>query len=307
MKNNEIINRWKNIIVNDILKNNTILSPFENFTNKVDLRGISFKQEKLKGFTFNNIDFSHSSFKGAWLEKNEVKQSIFIDVDFSEISDKNNIFVECLFIRCKFNKSVIGYSGSKYSKCVFTNCDFAKSIYIRPEFSECNFENCKIKNIDYNASSFESCNFEGILDNIWFRGGFPLPSDTEMYGKATPNMMKDVSFLKADLIEIIYSNNCDLSTIVIPDKGIYYKYDNWSKRLDYLLSNISKFEQNMKTEIEIFVNSYLIHAKNQEWYIINRNDLENEYGSSIAEQIIEILNSWKSSSAQSLPTLRNDK
>ncbi|MDM1039228.1 hypothetical protein HX057_02840 [Myroides odoratimimus] len=44
-------------------------------------------------------------------------------------------------------------------------------------------------------------------------------------------------------------------------------------------------------EIEIFINVYSVHAQNQEWYILNIEDVEIEYGKEIAYKIVSFLNS----------------
>lgn len=292
MKDKEIINRWKNVQSKNILKNNRILSPFGNFDNKEDLRGISFMQEKVKDFIFDNIDFSLSSFKNSWIENTEFKSCIFFKVDFSELSDHSNTFIHCSFIHCKFNKSAIGYGGSKYTNCIFSDCNFTGSTYIRTEFTDCKFENCKIKNIDYNASSFENCSFEGELDSVWFRGRFALKSDEEIFGKPRENTMKNVSFFKVIMSNMIYSDNCSLSTVLIDTNKGYYKFDNWFNRLKYLQSQIPNFDFNYRKIIEIFVNSYLVHAKSQDWYIVSKKDLLTEYGELISDKIIKILNNY---------------
>lgn len=259
---------------------------------KLDLRGICLDGKKIKKMEFENIDFSFSSLKNSWIENSFFSKCDFNNVDFSDFSDHNNNFKECLFVGCKFNLAGIGYDGTKFIECRFENCKFVKTIFIRPEFKRVSFKNSKINNVDFNASSFEDCCFEGELKDVWFRGTFPSSSDCEYFGKPKINEMKNVSFEKAELNDLTFSDCCNLSTVKIKQSEILYNFDNWKKRLEFLMSEAQNWNSKERKETEIFANSYLIHAKNQEWQIINMNNLERDYGKGIALKIVDYLNKF---------------
>jgi hypothetical protein len=102
--------------------------------------------------------------------------------------------------------------------------------------------------------------------------------------------MKNLSFEKADLRNPTFSDNCDLSTVKIKNNNRYYKYDNWNKRLQFLKLDIDSWEDEDRKEAEIFFNTYSVHAKNQDWFLINMDDIDRDYGIRVAAKIVERLN-----------------
>ena len=268
------------------------LSPFGFCENKSDFRGLLVDKLTLKNNKLENIDFSFSDFERTWIEKSLFKQCVFISVNFSEFSDHGNKFKECTFINCKFSGAAIGYDGSLFESCIFEKSNFTRTLFSRPEFVNCLFKLCRLKNIDFNASYFEDCNFEGALADIWFRGGFPSVSDIEYFGTPKKNKMKNVSFENAELNDLTFSDDCDLSTVKIRNTNCY-KYDNWDERLQFLKSKINNWDnQNEKKEAERFVWVYSVHSKNQKWYIINVDDIIRMFGKQVAVKIVGILNDW---------------
>ncbi len=303
MSKKDLIERWKidpqsKLVFKKIIDLITIGGKFqwENISielveDKIDLRGFDLGGQKIVKSEFNNIDFSFSTFKNTWVESSSFEGCHFDKVDFSDFSDHGNFFKKCSFTDCKFNAAAIGFDGTNFLECLFDNCKFNKTIFNRPEFVGVHFKNIRIKNIDFNASSFENCFFEGALKDVWFRGGFPLQSDNNYYGTPKKNEMKNVSFENADLEDLTFSDQCDLSTVRIKQSEIYHKYNRWKERLDLLKIESLKWSDKERKEADIFVNTYLVHAKNQDWYIINKNDVERDYGSDVSVKIFEF---WKS-------------
>lgn len=267
-----------------------IFSPFELIGDKLDFRGINVNDREIKNCVFNDIDFSFSSFKSTWIKNTKFHNCRFNKVDFSGFSDHGNLFDSCNFFDCKCNNAGIGYDGSTFNNCIFERCNYSKTVFIRPEYTKSFFKDCKINRLDFNASSFENCFFEGKLNDVWFRGGFPLQSDYEYYGIPKLNEMKNVSFEKAELRDITFSNNCNLSTVRVNNNSKYYIFNIWEKRLKFLLSGVCEWSIQERKEVDIFVNTHLVHAKTQEWNIINIDDLERDYGINIALKIIYNLN-----------------
>ncbi|MRG44328.1 hypothetical protein GFS24_04345 [Chitinophaga sp. SYP-B3965] len=268
------------------------ISPFELIEGKTDLRGINTGGKEIKKCVFENADLSFSTFSDSWIEKTKFNNCHFFKVDFSDFSDHGNLFEGCVFYDCKFNYATIGAKGSVFGNCIFEKCNFSKAIFIRAEYTRSEFKNCKMRDLDFNASSFEDCVFEGELSDIWFRGTFPLKSNCEYFGWPKMNEMKNVSFEKAELIYTTFSNNCDLSSVIINNNGKYHKYNNWKKRLEYMVLDIGELDAKERAGIENFSIVYSLHAETQDWYIINIEDLEGEYGISIALRIINLLNEF---------------
>jgi uncharacterized protein YjbI with pentapeptide repeats len=281
MKKNIIIERWQaephlRLVFNkitELLKKGgkiQLEAPLlERMEGKIDLRGIGLDEKKIVNSEFNNFDFSFSTFTYSWIENSIFEKCHFYKVDFSNFSDHQNSFKECYFIDCKFTKT----------------------IFTRPEFVNVVFRNCRIINIDFSASSFESCTFEGKLKDVWFRGGFPLQSDNISFGNPKKNEMKNVSFENAELEDLTFSDNCDLSTIKINSSNIYYLFNRWKERLELLKLEHLNWDDKDKKEAGIFTRVHLVHAIKQDWYIINRNDVERDYGKEVAVRILKQLNS----------------
>jgi len=258
----------------------------------IDFRGIDLRQEKIKKIKIKNIDFSHSQFSNAWIEKSVFEKVNFENVDFTEISEHGNLFQNVKFSNCKFNKAGIGYEGSQYLNCLIEKSSFSRTVFIRGEFVNTQFIDCKLKGVDFYASSFEDCSFIGRLEDVWFRGGYAYPSDDANFGKAKKNHMRNVSFSGAILEGVNFSNGCDLSTVQLPISNNYMLFNNWKKRLEHLKEVIQKWSTSQRKEADIFTNSFLVHAKTQDWFIVNIEELHRDFGVDVASNIIIELNKY---------------
>lgn len=272
-----------------ILKND--FTPFGNTENDYpDFRGIDLSEQRIIKLKIEKADLSHSSFNNSWIEKSTFNNIIFEKVDFAEITDKGNSFKDVSFVNCKFNKAGLGYEGSHYMNCSFENGNFSKTVFIRNIFQGCSFKDCKLKGVDFNASFFEDCKFHGKLEDVWFRGGYAFPSDIKEFGEAKKNQMKNVSFEEAILKGVNFSNDCDLSKVLTPKTGNYQIFDNWANRLSYLKTKIVDWSAPERKEAEIFANSYLAHAKTQDWFLLNIEEIQQDFGVDVASNIIITLN-----------------
>lgn len=256
----------------------------------IDFRGIDLRLQQIKEIKIKNIDFSHSLFSNAWIENSIFENVNFENVDFTEMSEHGNQFHKIRFSNCKFNKAGIGYKGSQYIHCIIEKSNFTKTVFIRGEFFNTQFIDCKLKGVDFNASSFENCSFTGKLEDVWFRGGYAYPSDDANFGKAKKNQMRNVSFSGAILKGVNFSNECDLSTVQLPTASNYILFNNWKKRLEHLKEAIKEWPTQQRKEAEIFSSSLLVHAKAQDWFIVNIEELQREFGIDLASNIIIELN-----------------
>ncbi len=271
-----------------VLKNEH--SPFGYTKSKlVDFRGFDFGRIKINGLEAADADFSSSSFFSSFVFNSIFENITFDRTNFSEMADHGNQFDFCSFTNCKFQKSGIGYLGTKYVGCTFEACNFSGSVFIRGEFDDCLFVKCNFKNVDLNASSFVNCVFEGELNGAWFRGGYRTEEDTGTFGVARKNMMSNVSFEKAKLFEVNFSNNCDLSTIKLPSTGEYHLFNNWKNKLERLNKESHFWPELERKEADIFVYSYIVHAKDQDWFLLNCKDIEDEFGRDLTNKFIDIL------------------
>ncbi len=186
-------------------------------------------------------------------------------------------------------EAAIGHKGTSYHDCVFDRTDFRKAMFIRAEFDKCMFRNTKSKGIDFNASSFVNCSFHGKLEDVWFRGTFPLRDMMAEFGFPRKNQMENINFEEASLWSVTFSNDCDLSTIVMPSSGEYRKYCNWEKRLVALDKKASELTAEDRKEAKVFASSHLVHARDQDWFILNCEEIIEEFGEQLGRWIIETL------------------
>ncbi len=238
---------------------------------------------------FRDVDLSSSTMRGGWLEKCVFENVRFDACDLSGLADHGNRFEGCSFARTKFRRAVLGYKGSEYENCAFEKADFSQAGFIRAEFTRCSFDSCKMLGVDFNASSFVECQFLGVLEDVWFRGGYPFPSDQDQFGVARVNTMENVSFEKAELHDVHFSNDVDLSSITPPLAGDYRRYSRWKASLEQLAQHALEWQPFEKSEVEVFVNSHMVHAKGQDWYLLNGDDVRKEHGPELGSRILESL------------------
>ena len=236
-------------------------------------------------------DFSNSSFAHDntiyWLKNKVFVDSLFSKTIFNTIAEHGNVFQNCTFKDVSFKKAVLGYDSSHYTNCCFENVCFGA--FIKPQFKECSFIDCDFNNVDFMASNFENCVFSGKLDNVWFRGNFPSISLRKQFGEAKQNKMLNVSFEKAIMHDVTFSDNCDLSTIILPQHGHYLFFDNWDERLD-AISAEGNASPNVAAgnDVASFVEIHKVHSDNQRYYLLNVEDLLNEY----SEKVIGIIKKY---------------
>lgn len=266
------------------------LSPFGLVNGLIDFRGLDLSRQGIQKIEIENADLSQSNFSSAIVEKSIFENVKFDLVDFRDLTDRGNCFRTVMFFNCKHDRAALGYEGTQYVSCRFEKSSFVKSVFIRSEFVNTQFIDCKLKGVDFNASSFEDCRFVGKLEDVWFRGGYAFPSDVATFGKAKKNQMQNVSFTDATLEGVDFSNDCDLSTIKIPRTGSYLLFDKWPDRLERLKTIVKEWPTSQRKEAEIFLNSHLVHAKTQNWSIINIEELQEEFGIDLTSNIIIELN-----------------
>ncbi|WP_108246748.1 pentapeptide repeat-containing protein [Muricauda brasiliensis] len=265
------------------------LSPYNDIDNLTDFRGLDLNQIKINRLRVTDADFTESSFSSSFINKSVFQNSIFGKVDFTDFSDSGNEYKACLFSRCRFQKSAIGYKGSNYVNCTFESCNFSGAVFIRGEFDNCKFLNCNLKNIDFNGSSFTNCTFEGKLEGVWFRGGYGFEQDIKEFGKPRKNKMSNVSFENATLIGVNFSNDCELSSVKLPLVGKYKLFDDWNYRLEKLSKEIENWPEQKRNEANIFVSSHLVHSKKQKWFILNIEEVIDDFGKEVTNEMIYIL------------------
>ncbi|CAN5911157.1 hypothetical protein BH11VER1_BH11VER1_13620 [soil metagenome] len=262
-------------------------SPFGMTTDgRLDLRGLRLAEKtELRKVTFSPSDLGAASWKGIWLERCTFNESSFVGAGFQKIAEHGNIFTNCTFLKSSFREAAIGYRGSRFENCTFDGVDFSRAVFVRPEFDGCEFHHCKLDGCDLNGSSFERCRFVGTLRGVWFRGGFAHPNDLSRHGHPRPNRMAEVSFESAALRDVTFSNGCDLSSVRPPNDGHHVLVAQWSEKLQNLQNQSFSWSENQRKAASAFASTNLVHARTQDWFILNRDDLETEFGDDISGRI----------------------
>ena len=245
----------------------------------LDLRGLPLPDRtELRKVLFQDADLSAAQFDKAWIERCTFKNIRADETRWNNVAEHGSTFMDCTFSRANFRDAIMGYKGSQFDRCKFTDASLQRTQFIRPEFNDCIFKDCRYQNTDFNASSFERCEFSGEVRSVWFRGGFALPSLREEFGTSRPNKMLNVSFAHATLIDVTFSNNCDLSTIIPPVDSDHRLVSDWKNCLLMLQTTIQHWPTEEKMAGEIFCQTHLTHAQTQKSYIVSFLDLMEVYG-----------------------------
>ncbi len=266
------------------------LSPFGRHEERIDLRGFPMPAPvRIENATLVGVDLSATELSPLWMEHCQLKNVLFDHAKLDGFSDQGNRFESCRFLGTSFVGGRLGYQGSQYHGCTFEKCKFTTAGGIRAEFYGCRFTDCKLKGVDFEASAFEDCIFEGKLADVWFRGGYPYEGYERKFGTPKTNQMKNVSFAGAELELVAFSNDCDLTTVVLPEQGEYRKYDRWARRLLRLKDEANGWEEPDRKEGQFFVQVTMPHAQTQEWMIVNVDDVRKHIAPHATERIIESL------------------
>lgn len=263
-------------------------SPFGLHDGRGDLRGLDVRTllgDRIKRVRFEHVDLSDAVMGPGLLQQCEFDDVIFDKADFRSNSDHGNRFTRCFFRKTDFRVAGIGYYGSRYERCVFERADFRRAVFGWGEFDGCRFEHCKLNGADFSASSFSECTFIGVLDDVWFRGGFASKSERRKH-KARPNRMEHVDFRDAVLHWLTLSDGVDLSTIVPPADGRHVVIDALHERLERFREFATKAPERLHPAAEHFLTVYSSRPE-QDWLILNVDDMVGEYGRVGADFILE--------------------
>jgi hypothetical protein len=101
--------------------------------------------------------------------------------------------------------------------------------------------------------------------------------------------MTRVSFAAANFQGLTFSDDCDLSTVTIPESDNFRKYDRWLERLLDLKAQAEYWPEPDKQGAELFVKIYIPHAQNQNWMILNCEDIRKHICWDAADRVIAAL------------------
>lgn len=226
---------------------------------------------------FNRLDFSNGLLQKLWIEHCTFEDVVFDRANLSELLDHCNNFKSCSFHEADFRSAMIGYGGSRYENCVFEKARFSGTAFIRPEFNSCKFLKCKLKGVNFNASSFVDCVFQGKLEKVCFKSGFAESNQVLALGEPRKNKMTGVDFSKADLCNVSFSHDCDLSSIAMPTDNSHLLYDNWKERLERATKLINAWPENDRSRGLLFIESHSVQDDRQYWRVLNKNQIVKKF------------------------------
>jgi uncharacterized protein YjbI with pentapeptide repeats len=265
-------------------------SPFGLFEGRLDLRGLRMPPPvRIVAVPLKGVDLGSAELTPPWMEHCLLEDVRFNAASLDGLSDQGNRFERCRFVGTSLVGAHLGYQGSQYYGCTFERCNFHKGGGIRAEFYGCRFADCRLKGMDFQASVFEDCVFEGLLEDVWFRGAYEYPEDERKYGTPKKNRMTNVSFAKARLDLCDFTNDCDHSTVTMPESGEYRRYDRWSKRLVRLQVQAERWDEPARSEGQLFVKVQMPHARTQEWMILGLAELQAHIAPYAAREIVRSL------------------
>lgn len=266
------------------------VSPFGEHAGRADLRGFDVRAafgDRVKKLGVEHVDLSSGRVGMGRTERSTFVDVVFDGVDARMLSDSGNRFVECSFTGTDFREAGLGYDGSRYESCVFEKAKFNRAVFARAEFDSCVFDHCQLDGVDFAGSSFVRCRFAGLLDDVWFRGGFGTKYELKRFGRPRPNRMEHVDFREAALRWPTFSDGCDLSTVRPPADGRHVLVDRFSERLGRLRATAADAPERLHPVAEHFLTVYGSRSKTQDWYVLNIDDLAGEYGPVGADFVLE--------------------
>ena len=259
-------------------------------TERLDFRGIVFPDRtELRRVTVSNADFSSARIKLGRLTLCSFVNVCFDQSLMQNLYEYGNDFKECSFRETNLGDAILGYHGSRYTSCYFEATHFRKAGFIRAEFDDCLFDDCTFGKVDFSSSSFERCVFRGQVRDVWFRGTYPVSETLEQFANPRPNLMSHVSFKDAQLLDVTFSDHCDLSTVIPPSDGRQAVFDCWPERIRLVFEQSRSWAEPCRKEGGIFLQIFEGHAKKQDWYLIGVDALVNLFGVECGTKIWEAL------------------
>jgi uncharacterized protein YjbI with pentapeptide repeats len=263
-----------------------------------DFRGAPINRyRKVLGCRFMKCDLSGADFSGIELRELEFTDCRFVSTNFASVQDRSNLFVGCVFRKCSFQDTYFGIrprwrrGPSRYEDCVFEGCDFRNALFRNGVFKRTVFDGNRTNGVDSSASGFWDCQFIGLVEDVWFRGGYPHPDHYKNFGVPVEPGLHRVDFSQAKLVMIAVSDGCSLEDITLPTDCSCDLY-----RIGELLIDSAPFAEGFGDDnalvakavdwLTVYANSNGLSAP-QESGLLCRHDIE-EFLSGITERSAEL-------------------
>src|SRR5262249_7896976 len=110
---------------------------------------------------------------------------------------------------------------------------------------------------------------------------------------------------EARLIDVTFSDHCDLSKVTAPQNGTHALFDQWLERIRSVYEQSRNWPEPCKRQGELFYLSCEGHAQEQDWYLIGLDDFTNQHGKEAGTRIWRALLSTQNSIPQRVGNSRN--
>jgi uncharacterized protein YjbI with pentapeptide repeats len=242
----------------------------------IDLRGLSFDF----GLRLEHIHITGLDLSFAVIPYSTFADCRFEDVQFAGIeadgwNERLCRLSDVSFRQACLRGAALGMRPSTYEQVDFTRADLRGAVFSAASFTRCDFSYAHLADIDFEASGFTECRFRGRLDHVKFRRVYRFPDDEIKIGKIPPNEMKQVDFSHAQLWDLVFSGNLDLSSVILPKDGSHILVEHFDLALENLSAEIDLCElpAQEKSKIWTLIRAYSIHATHQKMWILNKNEI----------------------------------
>jgi len=221
---------------------------------------------------FRDADLSYANLGQARLEKCHFENVLFCHANYVGVGDPHSTFVQVDFFRADMRGATLGLEGARYEGCSFREADMRGVHGYDGYFVGCDFSNARLEEVDFEASHFIDCRFAGPLKKVWFRGYYSMPSLERRFRKTERNPMRNVDFSQATLWDVMFTNGCDLSTVVAPQDGEHFLFRHWPQVLARAEEQVARCWEGVFRDEALLWLRVLRRNTDQEMYIVNRRD-----------------------------------
>ncbi|WP_166664885.1 pentapeptide repeat-containing protein [Pedobacter metabolipauper] len=194
---------------------------------------------KLKNADIESIDFSHADISYGLFQECTVTDCLFNETIAKEMDIYASDFESCVFGKTNFaysfmNKNVAGNAGS-FRNCKFLKTNLKETIFSFPIIDNCIFEDCELEGADFDGSRMRNVTFAGDVDSPFIRG-YSWTAETSLFWifnkinpRDYPNLMENIDFSRANIKDILFLDEIDLTNCKFPATGDFIMVNNVTK------------------------------------------------------------------------------
>lgn len=228
---------------------------------------------KLKNVKIESIDFSYSDISYSWWEKCRVSNCLFEGATAKELHVYASDFSNCTFRKTNFTYSYlnrnIGKNAGSFKNVEFIECNLKECVFSFPDIVRGLFDNCKMTATDFDGSRFRDSKFKGKIDSAWFNG-YSRNAQKSLFGvfnrvnpRDYPNPMKNVDFSEAELDDVQFQFEIDITNCIFPDDLSYFIVKDLDKVYPKVISIVNNDWQGEEKRIALSWIENLFYNQNK--------------------------------------------